>query len=149
MWWEASFPGRKGTLFESGRFRISVVYARDYPFKPPKVKFLTKLYHPTIAANGGCHCVSDLSWSPTCSIWTILKNASAELHDINVDSCLRPDVAKDCIDDPIGFRSKVREYTRMYATVDDLPIDQIISIMDWTNSQPASAGAPDGAAAGV
>ena len=34
--------------FADGRFRLELFLPEDYPMVPPKVHFLTKIYHPNI-----------------------------------------------------------------------------------------------------
>lgn len=45
---------------------MDIVFSADYPFKPPVVKFITKVYHPNIDDDGSI-CVSLLKndvWKP-------------------------------------------------------------------------------------
>ena len=44
--------GADDTEWEGGVFSLQIEYSEDYPNKPPKVKFLTKVFHPNIYANG-------------------------------------------------------------------------------------------------
>ena len=39
--WKALLIGPKDTSYNSGAFLISIEFPSDYPFKPPKIKFLT------------------------------------------------------------------------------------------------------------
>ena len=61
----AVMSGPEGTPFVGGRFRMKLVMSHEYPSAPPKGFFLTKIYHPNVAANGDI-CVNTLKkdWTP-------------------------------------------------------------------------------------
>ena len=35
-------------FFQGGIFRLELFLPEDYPMTPPKIRFLTKIYHPNI-----------------------------------------------------------------------------------------------------
>ena len=51
--WEAVIYGSQGSVYEGGIFNLLIEFPPNYPFKPPKVKFTTKIYHPNINMAGG------------------------------------------------------------------------------------------------
>ena len=49
--------GSEGTPYEGGVFDIDIVIPQQYPFEPPKMKFITKIWHPNISSQTGAICL--------------------------------------------------------------------------------------------
>lgn len=45
-----SFPGPPGTPYEGGHYTVDIKIPNEYPFRPPVMKFVTKVWHPNISS---------------------------------------------------------------------------------------------------
>jgi len=52
--------------YNKGAFRIEINFPAEYPFKPPKINFKTKIYHPNIDEKGQVclPIISAENWKP-------------------------------------------------------------------------------------
>lgn len=117
FYWDAWIQGAPDTPYYGGTFHLSMVFPSDYPFRPPMVKFETRVYHPNISINGAI-CVDLLKqgvWSPALSIQALLLALLSLLATPNPDDPLRPDAAILLKTDSSRYNAKVRSYIRKYA----------------------------------
>lgn len=83
----------------------------------PKVRFLTKIYHPNIDRLGRiCLDVLKNNWSPALQIRTVLLSIQALLASPNPNDPLANDVAEDWVKDEENAKLKAREWTKQFAT---------------------------------
>ncbi|XP_042447289.1 ubiquitin-conjugating enzyme E2-17 kDa-like isoform X1 [Zingiber officinale] len=87
--WQATIMGPADSPFAGGVFLVSIHFPPDYPFKPPKMKFLTQVYHPNINSNGSiCLDILKEEWSPALTISKVnffTKCSHHYLHNLGVD----------------------------------------------------------------
>jgi len=67
--WQSTIMGPKDSPYEGGIFFLNIHFPTDYPFKPPKVQFTTKIYHCNVNNNGSiCLDILQSQWSPALTI---------------------------------------------------------------------------------
>ena len=115
--WEATLMGPDNSVYEGGVFKLCIEFPKDYPFKPPKVKFLTRIYHPNINMGGGiCLDILKDQWSPALTISKVLLSICSLLDDPNPDDPLMPDIADEYMHDRMNFDITARKWTTLYAS---------------------------------
>ncbi|GAA5843056.1 hypothetical protein JCM11251_002718 [Rhodosporidiobolus azoricus] len=129
--WEITIFGPADTLYEGAFLRAQLHFPPDFPLRPPKMKFLTEMWHPNIYKNGEV-CISILHepgvdqygyedaserWLPVHGVESILISVisllSQDTPDIN--SPANVDAAKEVREDIVGYRKKVRRLARRSA----------------------------------
>lgn len=114
--WDAVIVGPTGCPYEGGIFNLEIHLGMDYPFKPPKVLFKTRIYHPNIHPNGSiCLDILKDQWSPALTISKVLLSICSLLTDPNPKDPLVPDAANLYMGNRPAFDAKAREWTRLYA----------------------------------
>lgn len=102
--------------YERGVFRLELFLPADYPMAPPKVRFLTKIYHPNVDKLGRiCLDVLKDKWSPALQIRTVLISIQALLSSPEPDDPLDATVAEHWKADEAGAKRQAAEWTRLYA----------------------------------
>ncbi|XP_040309502.1 ubiquitin-conjugating enzyme E2 G1 isoform X3 [Leopardus geoffroyi] len=91
----------------SGVFKAHLTFPKDYPLRPPKMKFITEIWHPNVDKNGDV-CISILHepgedkygyekpeerWLPIHTVETIMISVISMLADPNGDSPANVDAA--------------------------------------------------------
>lgn len=102
--------------YEGGVFKLELFLPEDYPMAPPKVRFLTKIYHPNVDRLGRiCLDILKDKWSPALQIRTVLLSIQALLSAPNPDDPLADAIAKHWKEDEQGAIKTARDWTIMYA----------------------------------
>ncbi|CAI2182364.1 488_t:CDS:1 [Funneliformis geosporum] len=115
--WQATIMGPSESPYVGGVFFLTIDFPTDYPFKPPKVTFTTRVYHPNINSNGSiCLDVLKDQWSPALTISKVLIAIRSRLIDPNPDDPLEPEIAHLYKSDRPLYEAKAREWTRKFAS---------------------------------
>ena len=114
--WQATIIGPEGTPYEGGIFNLHISIPDNYPFKPPNIKFTTKIYHPNINAVGTiCLDILKDNWTPAFTIGKTLLSICSLLNDPNPDDPLAPEVAALYKSNYPQYLENARNWTQRYA----------------------------------
>ena len=92
--WTATIMGPTDTPYEGGIFFLDIIFPPNYPFKPPKIRFKTRIYHPNINSSGGiCLDILKDHWSPALTISKVLLSICSLLDEPNPDDPLVVDLS--------------------------------------------------------
>ncbi|OQV24284.1 Ubiquitin-conjugating enzyme E2 N [Hypsibius exemplaris] len=111
--------GPEGSPFEGGVFKLELFLPEEYPMSAPKVRFMTKIYHPNIDRLGRiCLDILKDKWSPALQIRTVLLSIQALLSAPNPDDPLDNQVAEQWKVNEALAVNTAREWTKTYAVAD-------------------------------
>ena len=115
--WSGTIFGPKDTCYEDGIFHIDIQIPEDYPFKPPKMKFETKIWHPNISSQTGAICLDILKneWTPALTIRTALVSLQALLSAPEPDDPQDAEVAKQYKGNIDEFNKTAKYWTEKFA----------------------------------
>lgn len=115
-YFDVTLTGPSGSPYEDGVFKLELYLPDDYPMTAPKVRFLTRIYHPNIDRLGRiCLDVLKNNWSPALQIRTILLSIQALLSSPNPDDPLANEVAEQWKGNYEEAIKTAKEWTKTYA----------------------------------
>ncbi|NXG69040.1 UBE2B enzyme, partial [Baryphthengus martii] len=128
MQWNAVIFGPEGTPFEdgasvavnyliifmflwTGTFKLVIEFSEEYPNKPPTVRFLSKMFHPNVYADGSiCLDILQNRWSPTYDVSSILTSIQSLLDEPNPNSPANSQAAQ-------LYQENKREYEKRVSAI--------------------------------
>jgi len=114
--WEGILNGPNDSPYANGIFRLSIRFPPDYPFKCPKLQFITPIYHPNINKNGTiCLDILKDQWTPALTISKVLLSVLSLLTDPNPRDPLCPDIAHQYINNRDLYDRAAKTMTERHA----------------------------------
>ncbi|KAJ6851365.1 ubiquitin-conjugating enzyme E2 27-like isoform X1 [Iris pallida] len=112
-----TITGPLGTPYEGGTFHIDIQLPSGYPFEPPKMQFITKVWHPNISSQNGAICLDILKdqWSPALTLKTALLSLQALLSAPEPGDPQDAVVAQQYLRDQPTFVVTARYWTETFA----------------------------------
>lgn len=115
--WQATMQGPVDSPYEGGLFYLNIHFPAEYPFKPPRIRFITNIFHCNISSSGGiCLDILKEQWSPALTLSKVLLSISSLLTDCNPDDPLVPHIAELYREDRRQHDEKARLWTLQYAS---------------------------------
>jgi len=113
---QAYIQGPEGTPYAGGIFRVKLLLAKDFPATPPKAFFVTRIFHPNVAANGEI-CVNTLKrdWKPDLGIKHILLTIKCLLIVPNAESALNEEAGKMLLERYDDYSQRAKMMTEIHA----------------------------------
>ncbi|XP_070765873.1 ubiquitin-conjugating enzyme E2 T [Enoplosus armatus] len=143
----AQIVGGTETPYEGGLFSLEIKVPERYPFEPPKIRFLTPIYHPNIDNSGRiCHDALKLppkgAWKPSLNISTVLTSIQLLMAEPNPDDPLMADISSEFKYNKKTFTEKARKWTQEHAVQKNMGV--VESNKENTSDQKASSRKREG-----
>lgn len=117
-YWEVIFLGTEGTPYESGYFKVQLLFKEVFPKHGPEAKFITKMFHPNINSDGHV-CMQLLnSWKEKTTMENIFYGIIDLLDNPVPEGGYSNDARKELEKDYDKYMETVEEYTEKYAHKD-------------------------------
>jgi len=102
--------------YNKGAFRIEINFPAEYPFKPPKINFKTKIYHPNIDEKGQVclPIISAENWKPATKADQVIQALIALVNDPEPEHPLRAELAEEYLKDRKRFFKNAEDYTKKF-----------------------------------
>jgi len=102
--------------YNKSAFRIEITFPAEYPFKPPKITFKTKIYHPNIDEKGQVclPIISAENWKPATKTDQVIQSLVSLIQEPEPEHPLRADLAEEFSKDRKKFNKNAEEFSKKF-----------------------------------
>ena len=113
----ATIEGPENTPFEGGEFEIKLEIGDEFPQKPPKGYFLTKIFHPNVHPETGAICLSTLSqdWTENMGLDHLLLTVRCLLIEPNAESALNEEAGRLLLENYDDYCARAKLMAQVHA----------------------------------
>merc|ERR1712061_17244 len=103
--------------FSKGAFKIDIQFPAEYPFKPPKISFKTRIYHPNVDEKGQVclPIVAAENWKPATKTDQVIQALVALINEPEPGHPLRGDLAEEYLKDRKKFMKNAEDFTKKHS----------------------------------
>jgi len=103
--------------YNKGAFKIRIEFPVEYPFKPPKITFTTKIYHPNVDEKGQVclPIIATDNWKPATKTDQVIQALVSLINEPEPEHPLRAELAQEFQQDRKKFTKNAEEFTKKYA----------------------------------
>nr|ACO13072.1 Ubiquitin-conjugating enzyme E2 L3 [Lepeophtheirus salmonis]ADD38824.1 Ubiquitin-conjugating enzyme E2 L3 [Lepeophtheirus salmonis] len=103
--------------YNKGAFKVEITFPPEYPFKPPKINFKTKIYHPNVDEKGQV-CLPIIladNWKPATKTNQVVLALVSLINEPEPEHPLRGDLAKEFTRDRKKFYKNAEDFTKKFS----------------------------------
>jgi len=111
MIWDTGIPGKEGSDWEGGLYKVRMEFSEEYPSKPPKCKFVPPLFHPNVYPSGTI-CLSILNeeegWRPAITVKQMVLGIQDLLDSPNIHSPAQSEAYNLLVNNKTEYKRRVK-----------------------------------------
>jgi len=114
--WQGTILPEKAP-YNKGAFKIEINFPAEYPYKPPKINFKTKIYHPNIDEKGQVclPVINPENWKPATKAAQVIQSLIGLVNDPEPEHPLRPELAEEFVKDKKKFLKNAEDFTKKHS----------------------------------
>ncbi|KAG5989156.1 hypothetical protein E4U54_004415 [Claviceps lovelessii] len=117
--WHITLTPPAPSPYHPGRYGLLLTLPPEYPFKPPALRFTTRVYHPNVTNDAqGSICLGLLkpeNWKPSTRLAAVLEAVAALMLEPQPDDPLEERIADEYRRDRGAWETAVRGMVGRYA----------------------------------